>query len=154
MNYIYIYRFASSLYHPSSKYYDRRPRNENDENKQETAGSMDVDSSNQKQIKQSPYINAYVIKAPSQRIIRDNKQVYINYPYPCQIVAGKSWDNGRILGVIYAVPNDDLKVKIEISNLERDPVKVSKLEQEFISVCNLGGDNPLGYKSIIDQQWQ
>jgi len=142
-------QFGSSLYHPSSKYYHQRPRDDQ-ENKQQDKTAMDEDQNENGY----PWMNAYVIKTPSQTITRGNKPVNINYPYPCKIVAGKSWHGGQVLGVIYAKPNDDLRVKIEASNLERDTVKVSKLETRYMTECNLTGDNPLGYESIVDQQFQ
>mmetsp|Transcript_6104 Transcript_6104/g.5335 ORF Transcript_6104/g.5335 Transcript_6104/m.5335 type:complete len:390 (+) Transcript_6104:88-1257(+) len=180
-------QFGSSLYHPSSKYYHQRPRDDQDDHKdnrqpktameeddnendktgkkdQPTANSglMNVDesASNKNNQKKNPWLNSYVKKAPPQTIMVANKPVQINYPYPCKIATddqtGKiiSFHNGTAFGVVYAKPYENLRVKIEAANLERDTVKVSKLETRYMTECNLTGDNPLGYESIVDQQFQ
>eukprot|EP00486_Rosalina_sp_Unknown_P013855 CAMPEP_0201595798 /NCGR_PEP_ID=MMETSP0190_2-20130828/192674_1 /ASSEMBLY_ACC=CAM_ASM_000263 /TAXON_ID=37353 /ORGANISM="Rosalina sp." /LENGTH=254 /DNA_ID=CAMNT_0048055897 /DNA_START=493 /DNA_END=1260 /DNA_ORIENTATION=- len=180
-------QFGSSLYHPSSKYYHQRPRDDQDDHKdnrqpktameeddnendktgkkdQPTANSglMNVDesASNNDNQKKYPWLNSYVKKAPPQTIMVANKPVQINYPYPCKIATddqtGKiiSFHNGTAFGVVYAKPYENLRVKIEAANLERDTVKVSKLELQHMSVNNLNGDEPLGYASVIDQQFQ
>eukprot|EP00486_Rosalina_sp_Unknown_P010337 CAMPEP_0201591488 /NCGR_PEP_ID=MMETSP0190_2-20130828/189652_1 /ASSEMBLY_ACC=CAM_ASM_000263 /TAXON_ID=37353 /ORGANISM="Rosalina sp." /LENGTH=171 /DNA_ID=CAMNT_0048049849 /DNA_START=802 /DNA_END=1317 /DNA_ORIENTATION=+ len=154
------YQFGSAFYHSSSKYYDQRPRDDENNKQDKTAMEVDESKSNNDTQKQYPYpwLNAYVIKAPSQPITRGNKPVNIQYPHPCKVSVHNgqivSFDNGQVLGVEYAKPNDDLRVRVMVSNLERDTVKVSKQEVEHMKVYNLNGDNALGknYPSILEQQ--
>merc|ERR1711971_119928 len=112
--------------------------------------AMDVDAEAEAEQAQSVG-NAYIKSKPPQRLQRNGHAIRANFPHPCWVLGRMPQMSHDEVGVKLAFPNHDIKAKIKLSNLERDPRKVDKVERRHLGALGVEG---LGYDSLRQQQQQ